>query len=617
MPASSELYASFPIDRSTTQIRLIRLQPRCASDKVLCFLDIGDLNSGDCKYEALSYEWGPAKSSKFSITLEEEFPVRENLYWALWYLRQDRDERLLWIDALCIDQKNEKERNHQKADYAQVSQMGKVYSKATRVIAWLGVGGEHHDASSSPDAVSRVELEAALSFIKLYCGSYGRPTTDINEDLPSNSPAEKKYESSIAYIKQSRTTCATILKLFSKTYWTRLWIIQELVLTRHIMLRIGKYDINWNDLVPFFARPPDITSGCKFSRYSVWNRLQGATPVKILQQRRDHQSWSHGRFDTMDVYKSLFDVFQAYKDALCLDIRDKVFGLRGLSAMCCQKASPVDCSRSAAEICEGLVDHYFRYHQVELALRVQSKDFYTTLRALLDCFDFGTIQSELSDSLVNALPPVSQSQLSTSVIVLECVALGYWNWIESDINLSHEIERIHEVVIYLPDGYGCREKGFLTKTSNLHIGVKGKKDIYSGGTMFQVNNMELLLVSENAQWQLCKIARTERPNPMDRDFFWSRRLSPQTTALWLDYSAFRCLSKLSFTTCFLRPLKDTLSPNSTLDWKGAWVKQPWDLLHDDTTVKQGILKHLSLDTHKSAGSTNFEVVDGLTFEGSS
>jgi hypothetical protein len=41
-------------------------------------------------------------------------------------------DKLLWIDALCIDQENVIERNHQ------VQQMGEIFSRASNVLAWLG-----------------------------------------------------------------------------------------------------------------------------------------------------------------------------------------------------------------------------------------------------------------------------------------------------------------------------------------------------------------------------------------------------------------------------------------------------------------------------------------------
>ena len=54
--------------------------------------------------------------------------ITENLYLALQYLRLRDTDRILWVDAICIDQSNKKEQRHQ------VQQMGNTYSQADRVI---------------------------------------------------------------------------------------------------------------------------------------------------------------------------------------------------------------------------------------------------------------------------------------------------------------------------------------------------------------------------------------------------------------------------------------------------------------------------------------------------
>jgi hypothetical protein len=46
----------------------------------------------------------------------EKVGVRENLWWALWHLKDEEVERVVWVDALCINQSHEGERNHQVCD---------------------------------------------------------------------------------------------------------------------------------------------------------------------------------------------------------------------------------------------------------------------------------------------------------------------------------------------------------------------------------------------------------------------------------------------------------------------------------------------------------------------
>ncbi|KAH6680930.1 heterokaryon incompatibility, partial [Halenospora varia] len=66
------------------------------------------------------------------------YTVHENLCWALYYLRPDVGSRtrVLWTDAICIDQESYSERNHQLA------QIGTIYRSTTKVLAWLGAPGQ-------------------------------------------------------------------------------------------------------------------------------------------------------------------------------------------------------------------------------------------------------------------------------------------------------------------------------------------------------------------------------------------------------------------------------------------------------------------------------------------
>jgi len=125
--ATMSLYS--PLNKSKSEIRLLRLQPRSSAEAITCSLHLADLDDEHCKYEALSYQWGDASKMKQMILDGRSVTVRENLWWALWYLRRQDGIRVIWIDALCINQENIIERNHQ------ITQMGNIYRRATMVVA--------------------------------------------------------------------------------------------------------------------------------------------------------------------------------------------------------------------------------------------------------------------------------------------------------------------------------------------------------------------------------------------------------------------------------------------------------------------------------------------------
>ncbi|RKK85082.1 hypothetical protein BFJ69_g1783 [Fusarium oxysporum] len=79
--------------------------------------------------------------------------ITESLHEALWHLRKPDEDRVLWVDALCIDQTNIKERGHQ------VSRMGEIYKKADKVIVWLGyLSG---NATKLKSAITMLEAQVA------------------------------------------------------------------------------------------------------------------------------------------------------------------------------------------------------------------------------------------------------------------------------------------------------------------------------------------------------------------------------------------------------------------------------------------------------------------------
>ncbi len=136
---------SAPIRRSEYQplakprfIRVLTLLPSPTSTRPIeCRLHQASLDDlKDLKpkytYEALSYVWGD-KNGSVPITCDgRELLVTPNCASALRHLRHKLTRRVLWIDAICIDQLSVEERN------CQVPLMGEIYTTARKVIIWLG-----------------------------------------------------------------------------------------------------------------------------------------------------------------------------------------------------------------------------------------------------------------------------------------------------------------------------------------------------------------------------------------------------------------------------------------------------------------------------------------------
>ncbi|KAK5163904.1 uncharacterized protein LTR77_010298 [Saxophila tyrrhenica] len=133
---------------ANNEIRLLLLRPSPdPTAPIECDPETRSLNGDGPAYEALSYTWGPPYPSHddadivFScyneqpraITLRgQEVGVKSNLYDCLLRFRSKETTRVLWVDALCINQQDLEERAQQ------VSIMSEVYKQCTSALIWLG-----------------------------------------------------------------------------------------------------------------------------------------------------------------------------------------------------------------------------------------------------------------------------------------------------------------------------------------------------------------------------------------------------------------------------------------------------------------------------------------------
>jgi hypothetical protein len=121
-----------PIDSENGGIRLVEIEPGKFDDPIVMRFIQSNLVNGSHAYEALSYVWGTEFSTSRVIVDEKPITITANLECALRHLRFTVLKRILWIDAISMNQKDTQERNHQ------VQIMGRIYSTARAVIVWLG-----------------------------------------------------------------------------------------------------------------------------------------------------------------------------------------------------------------------------------------------------------------------------------------------------------------------------------------------------------------------------------------------------------------------------------------------------------------------------------------------
>ncbi|SPJ84141.1 related to HET-6OR heterokaryon incompatibility protein (het-6OR allele) [Fusarium torulosum] len=254
MPTQAFDYSLAKLQTASTEIRLLDLYPshphqvEDESDKaadptwddpLVCRLYTTTIENPSPPYKALSYVWGDdrktrsiwvinppgAKPGKHGATMFT-IPITESLNTVLRHLRRRRKTITLWIDQICINQADGEEKGQQ------VGQMGRIYSRAEQVPAWLGPAGDGSDALM--DGCRDIGQRARDLGLESYLT---RERYHLLEPIATNeNPADEVTRNFQALFADTVDIFAPLLKKmvlrnwFGRPYFTRAWIVQELCL---------------------------------------------------------------------------------------------------------------------------------------------------------------------------------------------------------------------------------------------------------------------------------------------------------------------------------------------------------------------------------------------------
>ncbi|KAJ9637654.1 hypothetical protein H2199_007144 [Coniosporium tulheliwenetii] len=241
-PVELAVYKYTPIDLEGPAFRLIRLLRGRSTDGIQCELFEAWLHEagGVIPYEALSYTWG-----NMGITAEITINncimgITENLHLALQHLRYEYADRILWVDAICIDQGNLQERGHQ------IKQMTNIYKEAEQVVIWLGPATDETDliidsTKRLQEAIVKVEGDWRRSAeLWMDAGLVLRPT------LSRGSHAE--------WNDQWHAQRMGLEALLKRPWFRRIWVLQEVANARVAVVVCGKKSVS----ARIFALVPSI-----------------------------------------------------------------------------------------------------------------------------------------------------------------------------------------------------------------------------------------------------------------------------------------------------------------------------------------------------------------------
>ncbi|KAK1759083.1 heterokaryon incompatibility protein-domain-containing protein [Echria macrotheca] len=303
LPDSFE-YSSLPDDGSSVCIRLLELLPGKGGEEIRIKLSPVSL-SQEIKYEALSYCWGSAKTTGFILCNGKSFAVTANLMGALEMLRQEDSTSRLWIDAVCINQGSISERNQQ------VAVMRDIYSNANQTIVWLGP-----EADGSEIALGIIP--DLLAVRDKFGGGWGNSEAPIEINTRYlEAPEEIDSAPGVRQLIQNTQARTAFLALLGRPWFTRVWIIQEVVVSHHATVVCGSVRLPFDDLVQaawvFDSLGLQTNIGLRRLLEPLWD---------IWDTRRKYDDWWPN---------TMFQLLLRHRWCLATDPRDKVYALCGIA----------------------------------------------------------------------------------------------------------------------------------------------------------------------------------------------------------------------------------------------------------------------------------------------
>jgi len=308
-------------------IRILRLAPAASQDEDLIarlveepLEDAKDAKIPD--YEALSYAWGtdpPTETLLVGNGSDEDagetpssspaaLSITPGLAAALRRFRQPDAVRCLWVDAVCINQSD----NHEKS--AQVARMAAVYRKARRVLIWLG------EATCDTGPVL-----ALLATVAARSEEFGLEK-EVTSWLRFGKTLKGEFED--VYGLMLTTRQVRLGDILGRPWFTRLWIVQEVVLALEAVLHVGEHELGWDifttGMAVFAAGKATTGSGIGATANDAAAFARAWNVVDVVAT---HKVWEHV---FGPVYFEVRGLLAALADQSCSDERDRIYAIAQL-----------------------------------------------------------------------------------------------------------------------------------------------------------------------------------------------------------------------------------------------------------------------------------------------
>ncbi|KAK4167844.1 heterokaryon incompatibility protein-domain-containing protein [Cladorrhinum sp. PSN259] len=299
-----------PLNRSSAEIRLLTLLPGDNSAPLSCELRKCSLRAAIClRYDALSYAWGDKTNKRAIIVNGRIVLITTSLEAALRHLRYPFRRRTLWADAICINQNDALEKNHQ------VPMMGQIYFKASLVISWLG--------ESTSDAKTAFNFVYGLGPHK-----FGLPSLPRSKGFP-------RFMHRFGDLETARLEEVSlgITDILCRPYWSRMWTYQEAFLAQpEATLRCGNLAMRHSDII----RATEFVSArvsweyALYLRQSAVNKASQNSTTLLLRKTPNILTNKLAASSLRHQAPFLSEFLIGTSTRTCQDPRDRLYALYGL-----------------------------------------------------------------------------------------------------------------------------------------------------------------------------------------------------------------------------------------------------------------------------------------------
>ncbi|PMD44817.1 putative heterokaryon incompatibility protein [Hyaloscypha variabilis F] len=276
------------------EIRLLKLSKWTPVSPIRCELVHVRLHEAPA-FETISYTWGTQRSFKKLILNGRYFDVSERVYEIVHDRASSLMTRFIWIDSICDDDEKS----------SQVQLMRDIYGSSYHTVVWLG---------HAPDANEAMGFLAHLNRRMHFDDPNRRASLPLNK-LNIDSPA-----------------WPALINLIKHDYWLRCWIIQEIAVSKKVIVSYGGEIITWDYFSSimqalFHNDPNSVWHISKIIRRTtdlIPPPIDAGLRIVTLGQIRDAIQ--------RDRSIKLFDVLIAGLNSRATDPRDNIFALQGISA---------------------------------------------------------------------------------------------------------------------------------------------------------------------------------------------------------------------------------------------------------------------------------------------